>query len=381
MQDLQHWAILARAPRLTARELRAALAALGDSGAACAGAAPEDAALRALLAAPPHLLREAGFAPSTIAWLGAPDRERVAADCRWLGATGTRIVHCLAADYPPLLQEVPDAPATLYVQGAPDCLLAAQLALVGSRNPTAVGRRTAYEFSASLTRAGLVITSGLALGIDAASHEGALDAGGRTVAVLGSGLDCLYPPEHRPLADRIAAGGALVSEFAPGTPPLKAHFPRRNRLISGLALGVLVVEAARHSGSLITARLAGEQGREVFALPGSIHNPLARGCHQLLKSGAKLVEEVGDVLVELRIPFSKQQLEHPPAGGLQSGAEAPTLDKDYKILLDALGFEPAGMDALVERTGLQSHSVASMLLILELEGRVAPHPGGRYLRL
>lgn len=368
MQDLEYWAILARAPRLAATELRAALEALGGPP-------------QALLGASPRRLREAGFAPATIAWLTAPDLNLVEADCRWLAATGTRVVHCLGADYPPLLQEIPGAPATLYVQGNPASLLAAQLALVGSRNPTATGRRTAYEFSASFARAGLVITSGLALGIDAASHEGALDAGGRTLAVLGSGLDMLYPPEHRGLAERIAAQGAVVSEFPPGTPPLKEHFPRRNRLISGLSLGVLVVEAARHSGSLITARLAGEQGREVFAIPGSIHNPLTRGCHQLLRSGAKLVENVADVLSELKIPFTKQQLEPPSGEHLQSDAGTPTLDKDYKILLDALGFEPAGIDALVERTGLQSHSVASMLLILELEGRVAPHPGGRYLRL
>jgi DNA processing protein len=182
-------------------------------------------------------------------------------------------------------------------------------------------------------------------------------------------------------AERIALTGALVSEFPPGTPPLKEHFPRRNRLISGLSLGVLVVEAARRSGSLITARLAGAQGREVFALPGSIHNPMTRGCHELIRQGAKLVETAADVLGELKLPFSKQDVEPKPAAADGPGAKAPQLDKEYEILLDALGFEPASIDALVDRTGLPSQSVASMLLILELEGRVGLHPGGRYARL
>jgi DNA processing protein len=400
MEEQDLWLTLARAPRLAALELQAAVAALGGD-------------VRAVLAAPARLLREAGFAPATVAWLAAPDRKLVEADRRWLEKSGATLVNCLGASYPPQLQEIPGAPATLFVLGAVECLLTAQLAIVGSRNPTATGRRTAAEFAASLARTGLVITSGLALGIDAACHEGALDAGGRTIAVLGSGLDTLYPPEHRALAERIlarggpaggvqgapmsgargavvgaaqgalvsVAQGALVSEFPPGVPPLREHFPRRNRLISGLSLGTLVVEAARHSGSLITARLAGEQGREVFAIPGSIHNPLSRGCHQLLRAGAKLVETVDDVLSELKLPFTKQQLAAASGDTLQTGNAALTLDKDYKILLDALGFEPTGMDVLALRTGLETHSVASMLLILELEGRVASHPGGRYMRV
>ena len=202
-------------------------------------------------------------------------------------------------------------------------------------------------------------------------------AEGITVAVCATGLDRVYPQEHAGLAARIRENGALVSEFPPGTAPLRQHFPRRNRIISGLALGTLVVEAARHSGSLITARLAAECGREVFAIPGSIHSAVSRGCHQLIKDGAKLVEEAADVLMELKISFSKEGLT--PAA--RAPEKPPALDKEYEMLLDALGFEPATIDSLVARTSLPGESVASMLLILELEGRVAAVPGGRYGRI
>ncbi len=205
-----------------------------------------------------------------------------------------------SAAYPALLASIPDPPLALFVEGDADVLALPQLAVVGSRNPTAHGRDTAVQFAAHLARSGLAITSGLALGIDAASHRGALQAGGRTVAVLGCGLDTIYPRENEPLAAAITAGGgALVADLPTGTAPLKQHFPRRNRIISGLSVGTLVVEAALRSGSLITARLAGEQGREVFAIPGSIHNPLARGCHRLIRQGAKLVEDADDIFVEL----------------------------------------------------------------------------------
>jgi DNA processing protein len=264
----------------------------------------------------------------------------------------------------------------LYVQGSVESLSATQLAMVGSRSPTAVGRATAREFAAWFAGAGLAVTSGLAVGIDAASHEGALAGGGITIAVFATGLDRIYPAEHAALAQRIRTAGALVSEFPPRTPPLRRHFPRRNRIIAGLSLGTLVVEASRYSGSLITARLALENGREVFAIPGSIHSPLSRGCHQLIKSGAKLVEEAADVLSELRFPVRKEQVTpREPAP-----RKPPELDKEYEMLLDALGFEPATIDVLVARTHLPGESVASMLLILELEGRVAALPGGRYGR-
>jgi DNA processing protein len=221
------------------------------------------------------------------------------------------------------------------------------------------------------------VTSGLALGIDAACHEGALEGGGLTVAVCATGLDRVYPAEHAGLAARIRARGALVSEFPPRTAPLRQNFPRRNRIISGLSLGTLVIEAARESGSLITARHALEQGREVFAIPGSIHSPLSRGCHQLIRQGAKLVEEAGDVLSELRISLPKETLTAQRSLPL----ERDELDKEYEMLLDALGFEPATIDVLVARTRLGLEQIASMLLILELKGRVAALPGGRYGRI
>jgi DNA processing protein len=249
--------------------------------------------------------------------------------------------------------------------------------VVGSRGPTAGGRDTARRFAAWFAGAGITITSGLALGIDAACHEGALQAGGLTVAVLGCGLDTCYPRENAALFQRIQRSGALVSEFPPGTPALAANFPQRNRIIAGLAHGTLVVEAASRSGSLITARLAGAAGREVFAIPSSIHNPMARGCHELIRQGAKLVEKPEDVLVDLKISLSSQLLAIPVSGT----ANGPPLDKAYKILLDALAFEPASVDTLIERTGLNSESIASMLLVLELDGHVAPHPGGRFSRM
>ncbi len=356
-------------------------------------------ALESLIGQPRKRLESIGLSAAASAALEAPDRPRIARDRAWVERAQVRLIDALSDEYPPLLVEVAAAPAVLYVRGEAAVLRMPQLAMVGSRSPTASGRQTAQEFAAFLAQAGLTITSGLALGIDAASHEGALRAGGRTVAVLGSGLDQLYPPENVALAARIAAQGAVLSEYPPGTPPLRAHFPRRNRLISGLTLGTLVVEATRRSGSLITARLAGEQGREVFAIPGSIHNPLAGGCHQLIKNGAKLVETGQDVLDEFGMApprgeapsrdtalsrsfyTPRQALTASPEASEPVGGQAPKLDKDYKILLDALGFEPSSIDSLVDRTGIASPAVASMLLILELEGTVGLQSDGRYMRL
>ena len=367
MDEIDRWLALARAPGLHLDHLRAAGAQ--ESPTQLAGTSAAELAARGL--------------PEAVAtWLARPDQRLLAGDRRWMETAGVQLIGCDSERYPPLLGAIRDAPVALYVRGDTAVLLSAQLAVVGSRNPTAGGARTAREFAAFLARAGLTITSGLAGGIDAAAHEGALSAAGRTVAVLGSGLDQIYPAENAGLAERIAAqGGALLSEFPPGTAPRRENFPRRNRLISGLALGTLVVEAARQSGSLITARLAGEQGREIFAIPGSIHNPLARGCHELLRQGAKLVETGADILSELKIPFTKQDLMESAKPAATGGAVAGGLDKDYEILLDALGFEPQSIDVLVDRTGLPSPSVASMLLILELEGRVGLHAGGRYARV
>jgi DNA processing protein len=319
----------------------------------------------------------AGLSPRTASRLQSPDESAIDADLRWLRQAGATLLASSDPAYPPLLRESPDAPAVLYVLGDPRALSEPQIAMVGSRNPTAGGIDNARRFARWFAQAGLCITSGLALGIDAACHEGALAGGGPTIAVLGSGLGHIYPAQHAGLARRIAQGGAVISEFPPDTEPRGALFPQRNRIIAGLSSGTLVIEAASDSGSLITARLAGAAGREVFAIPGSILNPLSRGCHELIRQGAKLVERPQDVLCELRISLSSQLL----ASGPTPPSEARVLDKEYKILLDALAFEPASVDTLIERTGLNSESIASMLLVLELDGHVAPHPGGRYSRM
>jgi DNA processing protein len=354
-------ALLARAPGLAAGHLRALITAGGDLEHACT---------RGALSAVP-------LPPAAHACLLCADAAAIDADLAWANENGVELLLCTDAAYPPLLAAISGAPAALYVQGSPALLRAPQLAMVGSRSPTPAGRATAREFATSFARGGLTITSGLALGIDAASHDGALRGGGATIAVCGTGLDHVYPAEHTQLAARIRERGALVSEFPPGTPPRRANFPLRNRIISGLSLGTLVVEAGRQSGALITARLALEAGREVFAIPGSIHSPQSRGCHQLIRDGAKLVEEAADVWTELRIPVRKEPL----SVAVAPADAAPELDKEYEMLLDALGFEPATIDALVARTELPGGSIASMLLILELEGRIQALPGGRYGRV
>ena len=264
--------------------------------------------------------------------------------------------------FPARLREIGGCPPALFFRGDPDLLALPQMAVVGSRTATPQGLETAEGFSAELSRRGLTITSGLALGVDAAAHRGALMAQGPTIAVCATGLDRVYPARHKALAEEIDRSGLLISEFAPGTAPRAEHFPRRNRLISGLALGVLVVEAARNSGSLITARLAAEQGRDVFAIPGSIHNVMARGCHQLIRNGAKLVESVDDILppVETAAASSKHR---------------------YQDILDALGDDPQGIDVLAQKTGFAVDVLSAALLELELEGRIAPAAGGRVMRL
>lgn len=281
------------------------------------------------------------------------------------------------SDYPPLLQELADAPDELHILGNRDVLYLPALAIVGSRNPTRGGADTAYRFAQHLANAGFCIVSGLAQGIDAAAHRGALDADGHTIAVLGHGLDSVYPQSNAELAARVQVNGALISEYPPGTPPRRAHFPQRNRLISGLTVGTLVVEAAKRSGSLITARLAGEQGREVFAIPGSIHNPLARGCHQLLRQGVHLVETADDIVRELA-PLLERVMQNP--ADTEVSAVANERDGDYLKLLDALAYDPQTPDELAARSGLTIDEVSSMLLILELDGAVDALPGGRFSR-
>jgi DNA processing protein len=256
-----------------------------------------------------------------------------------------------------------------------------QLAIVGSRNPTPAGRDTAFEFAQELAAGGMGITSGLAEGIDTAAHRGALAAQGITVAVLGSGVDVIYPRRNLQLSEEIRFQGALLSEFPLQAPPRRENFPKRNRLIATLSLGTLVVEAARRSGSLITARLAADHNRELFAVPGSIHNPLSRGCHALIRDGAKLTESTADILSELNFSaFFNRSAGSKSGHNIAPGIEAG-MDKEHKILLDALGFDSADLDRLVVRTGLKPEAVSSMMLILELEGHVQAAPGGRYSRV
>ena len=283
--------------------------------------------------------------------------------------------------YPETLRSIRGAPPVLFLRGNPQALREPQLAIVGSRHPTANGARTARDLAFHFASHGLAITSGLAVGIDAASHGGALAADGVTIGVCATGLDQLYPDCHAALAERILVRGALLSEFPPETPPLPRHFVQRNRLISGLSIGVLVIEAAARSGSLSTARHAAEQGREVFAVPGSIHNPQSRGCHQLLRQGAVLVENAEDVFREISFSVPDQILKAAAKLPSPPVRQGPALDNPAEILLDALGFEPTRLDALIASTGLSSTSVASLLLALESVGRVASDSTGRYYRV
>jgi DNA processing protein len=291
----------------------------------------------------------------------------------WLEQPGHALVTLADAHYPKLLLEIADPPPLLYARGRPELLARPALAVVGSRNATAQGARDAQRFARALSEAGLTVVSGLAQGIDAAAHRGGLEGEGSTIAVLGNGIDVAYPPANAALGEEIAKRGLLVSEFPLGTPPQAHNFPRRNRVISGLAQGCLVIEAALASGSLITARTAAEQGREVFAVPGSIHAPLAKGCHALIKSGAKLAESVEDVLAELgafrRTGFASTA-PAPPAG---AAGEEP--------LLEHMGREPVDVSSLCARAGLSADRVSAELLRLVLAGRVAALPGGLFQRL
>ena len=383
------WVILASATGLTGDELAPLLTHFGSA--------------EAIVGAGVARLIAGGVPEAAARTISHPDAAHVQATLDWLAADPQHsLVSWEDARYPPLLRLTQTAPTALFVHGDAECLSLPQLGVVGSRKATAGGLDTAEAFARHLAARGIVITSGLALGVDTAAHIGALTADGRTIAVRGTGPDIVYPRANRDLAERIVAGGgALVSEFLPGVPPLKDHFPRRNRIISGLSLGTLVVEAGIQSGALITARRAIEQSREVFAIPGSIHNPLAKGCHRLIREGAKLVESAEHILEELGPLLSAQHEKEIPGAprvdparnsksdepGLRAvRREFPSLrtsedrDKDYDKLLTALGFDPLTTDTLVLRSGLTAAEVSSMLLILELEGTVQPLAGGRYQR-
>ena len=335
---------------------------------------------QAIRRAPDDALRAAGLTPAIVRAVLNPDAKTMQRAERWLTGPEHRAITWDDDLFPPLLREIPDPPVLLFVRGDPAALSLPQLAVVGSRNATPGGRDTARHFAAELGATGFCITSGLARGVDAAAHAGALTAGAPTVAVCGTGPDLVYPATHRRLADRIAEQGAVLTEFPPGTGPRPAHFPRRNRLISGLAVGVLVVEAGERSGALITARLAASQGREVFAVPGSIHQPLARGCHRLLQQGATLATAATDVVAELGSLLAccaqavEQNIPRRP-----EPAEIAVEPAAIRVL-DRMGWAPVSVDELVRWTGLTTAELCSMLLNLELAGRVIPLVGGRFQR-
>lgn len=324
-------------------------------------------------------LLEKFLKPDSLAALRQPDWRQIDEGLAWLEDSQHHALTWHDHRYPRLLKETRYPPPVLFVSGNVNILSSVQLAIVGSRNPSPSGTQISEDFARSLSISGLTITSGLALGVDGAAHRGAMAGSGRTVAVLGCGPDRVYPHRHVPLAAEITRHGALVTEFPPGTAPLPSHFPRRNRIISGLSVGTLVTEAALRSGSLITARLAAEQGREVFAVPGSIHNPLARGCHALLRDGAKLVEQLNDILEEIaplcHAALTDEEISHKHYGYNLA------LDQRQQKVINTLGFDPMSMDTLSSQTGMTTAELAPVLLSLELAGQIASLPGGRIVRL
>jgi DNA processing protein len=352
--DLLAWLRFTLAPRLTDKHRDKLLAAFGTPERAFGASRAEvvsvigDDGAQALAVEPDDRTIE-----RTLEWIAHPNHQFIA---RGMPA------------YPERLAQIADPPFALYVQGRFDLLAAPSVAIVGSRNATAQGLRDAEAFAEALSNAGLAVVSGLALGVDSAAHRGGLRGKASSIAVIGTGADRVYPPRNRDLAHDLARNGAIVSEFALGTSPRAGNFPRRNRLISGLARGVLVVEAAMESGSLITARRAAEQGRDVFAIPGSIHTALAKGCHRLIKDGAKLVECAADVLDELRVPRESSD---------PCGEDEDTGDD----LLEAMGRAPISLDEIAQRTGCAAGAIAVRLTHLQIEGRITAMPGGLYQRL
>ncbi len=334
-------------------------------------------ALRDLALLSGSQLQDLGFNPQQVEALKNPPQALIENTRQWLEADpGHQILAIDDQDYPELLKQISDPPGILYTLGDRSLLNNPQIAIVGSRNCTPGGASNARDFAAYLAEAGLTITSGMALGIDQHAHQGALKATGKTIAVLGTGIDRIYPSRNRQLAYDIAEQGLILSEFPLGTGPSSFNFPRRNRIISGLSLATLVVEATRKSGSLITAHHSLEQGREVFAIPGSIHNPQSKGCHQLIKQGAKLVDQASDIIDDIGslLGYVAQQLD-----STSMTSEQP-LDPEYQQLLDIIGYDPVTIDTLVERSGLTIEQLSSMLLILELNDHIQPAPGGLYSR-
>ncbi len=314
----------------------------------------------------------------TLKSLQAPDWEKIDQDREWLQDQHHHLITLTSQYYPPLLKYIPAPPVGLFVEGEPDILTTPQVAIVGSRKPTVEGRRCAFNFAAELVRENITITSGMAYGIDTEAHRGALSGQGGTIAVLGSGLNRIYPKPNKELAEKISENGLLVSEFPVTTGPFAQNFPRRNRIISGLSAGVLIIEAAERSGSLITANHALEQNREVFAIPGSINNPLKKGCHNLIQNGAKLVGDVDDILEELPAFASPVSVEPDPGKGLS--ARINKLDEAEKALLEHIGYDPVSIDEMMCMTKMNVEDVISKLLKLELDGLISILSPGVYIR-
>ncbi len=357
--ELRNWLRLSLIPGIGGETQRKLLQAFGSPEAIFAAGS---AALRALIGA--ALAEQLRQHDATIS---------IEAALSWVAEAGNRIVTLADADYPQALLDSVDPPILLYVKGRIELLNRPALAMVGSRNASRQGEVNAEAFAEALAAAGLVIVSGLALGIDAAAHRGAMKSGGATIAVIGTGTDRIYPARNQALTREICERGALVSEFPLGTPALASNFPRRNRIIAGLSRGCLVIEAAERSGSLITARLAADAGRDVFAIPGSIHSTLSKGCHKLIKQGAKLVESAQDVLEELGWTGTLADTRSDVPRVAEDAAEA--------ALLAALGHDPCDVDTLAARSNLTAETLLAMLLQLELNGRIAALPGNRYQRL
>lgn len=366
--DPTAWLILAKAPNIGPVRIRQLLQIFNS---------PE-----AIISASASALTQAKCPEAARRWIKQARESDVQYELDWLRHDGNHLISLLDNNYPNLLRNLHDAPPILFVKGQKDYLNLPQLAIVGSRNPSIDGKHAAFQFAEYLAAGGLTITSGLAQGVDAQAHRGALKKG-PTIAVCATGLDIVYPSAHKQLAHNIVEQGCLVSEFLPGTTARREFFPRRNRLISGLSIGTLVVEAGVKSGSLITAQMALEQGREVFAIPGSIHNPLAKGCHKLIKSGAKLVETAQDIVEELQSQFQSLSdliRRHDDADSSDSASNIE-LDEEYQTLLNKMDHNWLSVDDIVELTSLKADNISSMLLILELEARIQTDGQGRYRKV
>lgn len=356
--EVEAWVRLGLIPGVSGHQICLLLRALGT---------PE----RVLAATGTELSAIVGDKPAQAIANGA-DAARVASALVWLTIPGNHLLSLADADYPAALLEIADPPPLLYLKGRRELLMSPGIAIVGSRSATPPGKQTAEAFARAFSEAGLTVISGLALGIDTAAHRGGLDGAASSIAVVGTGLDRVYPARNRALAQELAQRGLIISEFPLGTPAMAHNFPRRNRLISGLSRGVLVVEAAIASGSLITARVGAEQGRDVFAIPGSIHSPVSKGCHLLIKQGAKLVDDVNDVLSELSLP-----LRSPSARAV---SPTPAISAAHRAILDAMGFDAVSTDALLERLTLGLPDLLAALAELEISGAIVSVPGGRFQR-